>query len=65
MSDRLVVRRSDGDNGEMDKQDHLEEYLAICQAVYEQMKRDGTWPWAVDSTNPEDVIDSDSNPNNL
>ena len=53
------------DNDGMNKQDHLEEYLAICQAVYEQMKRDGTWPWAADSTNPEDVIDSESNQNNL
>jgi hypothetical protein len=42
---------------------HLEEYLAICQAVYEQMKRDGTWPWAEDSTNGEDVIDSGDTPN--
>jgi hypothetical protein len=49
----------------MNKHEHLEEYLAICQAVYEQMKRDGTWPWAADSTNPEDMVDSESNQNNL
>jgi hypothetical protein len=46
----------------MNEQEYLEEYLAICQAVYEQMQRDGTWPWATDSTNPEDVLDSGDNP---
>jgi hypothetical protein len=49
----------------MNEQDHLEEFLAICQAVYEQMKRDGSWPWESDSTNPEDVVDSDDNPKSL
>lgn len=46
----------------MNEQEHLEEYLAICLAVYEQMKRGGTWPWETDSTNPEDVLDSERNP---
>lgn len=41
---------------------HLEEFLEICQAVFERMRRDGTWPWPADSTNPEDVIDSGNNP---
>jgi len=27
----------------MDK--HLEEYLALCQQIYERMEADGTWPW--------------------
>ncbi|MEM5471918.1 hypothetical protein WNZ14_09305 [Hoeflea sp. AS60] len=27
----------------MDK--HLEEYLRLCQRIYERMERDGTWPW--------------------
>jgi hypothetical protein len=44
---------------------HLEEYLALCKAVFEQMKRDGTWPWTADSTNPEDMVDSESNQNEL
>ena len=44
---------------------YLEEYLAICQAVFERMRREGTWPWPEDSTNPEDVIDSGGNPENL
>jgi len=39
---------------------HLQEYFEICKRVYEQMERDGTWPWTVDSTNSENMIDSDS-----
>ena len=27
----------------MDK--HLEEYLRLCQRIYERMEREGTWPW--------------------
>lgn len=48
------------DDRGMTEREHLEEYLAICKAVFEQMRRDGTWPWAADSTNPEDVLDSES-----
>lgn len=54
-----------GDNGGMNHDQHLEEFLAICQAVFERMRRDGTWLWPEDSTNPENVIDSESNQNNL
>ena len=49
----------------MNEPDHLEEYLAICKAVFEQMQRDGTWPWPGDSTNPEDMVDSESTQNDL
>ncbi|MEQ1881715.1 MAG: hypothetical protein ABL878_12180 [Burkholderiales bacterium] len=49
----------------MSERDHLEEYLSICKAVFEQMRRDGSWPWPADSTNPEDVIDSGDNPQQL
>lgn len=38
---------------------YLQEYLEICKRIYEQMQRDGTWPWATDSTNPEDMVDSE------
>lgn len=44
--------------------EHLEEYLAICAAVFERMKREGTWLWVDDSTLCEDVVDSDS-PSNI
>jgi hypothetical protein len=46
----------------MTHDEHLEEYLAICVAVFERMKREGTWLWADDSTLLEDVIDSDRPP---
>jgi hypothetical protein len=45
----------------MTNDQHLEEFLAICQAVFERMRRDGSWPWPEDSTNSEDVIDSGDN----
>ena len=50
------------DNAAMTHDQHLEEFLAICQAVFERMKGEGTWPWPDDSTNPEGVIDSGGNP---
>lgn len=53
------------DNAAMTHDQHLEEYLALCKAVFEQMQRDGTWPWPDDSTNPEDVIESESIQNDL
>ena len=40
---------------------YLQEYFEICKRIYEQMERDGTWPWAADSTNPEDMVDSEAN----
>lgn len=49
----------------MTHDEHLEEFLAICQAMFERMQRDGTWPWREDSTNSSDVIDSEHNPENL
>lgn len=46
----------------MTHNEHLEEYLAICVAVFERMKREGTWLWPADSTLSEDMIDSGDNP---
>lgn len=46
----------------MTHDEHLEEYLAICVAMFERMKREGTWRWADDSTLSEDVVDSGSSP---
>jgi hypothetical protein len=46
----------------MTHDEHLEEYLAICAAVFERMKREGTWLWPADSTLSGDMIDSDSPP---
>lgn len=49
----------------MKEDDHLEEFLAICQQIYERRVADGTWPWLDDSTNPEDMIDSASTSKSL
>ena len=37
----------------------LEKYFQICRRVYEQMERDGTWPWESDSPKSVDLIDSE------
>jgi len=45
----------------MTEEETLQAYFEICRRTYEQMERDGTWPWLSDSTNPEDAVESDSN----
>ncbi len=45
----------------MDEEDMLDQYFAICRRIYEQMERDGTWPWPEESTNQEDLIKSEDN----
>lgn len=45
----------------MEEDRFLEEYLEICRRIYERHVREGTWPWPVDSTNPDDMVDSDHN----
>jgi hypothetical protein len=39
----------------------LEAFFELCKRMYERMEREGTWPWTADSTNPEDMVDSESN----
>jgi hypothetical protein len=50
----------------MTHDDHLNEHLELCKRVYERMRRDNTWPWtdATDSTESEDLVESDHNPDN-
>lgn len=43
---------------------HLEQYLALCQRIYERMERDGTWPWS-DSTEMANVIELEDKKNEL
>ena len=48
----------------------LERYLELCQRIYERMVRDGTWPWKTDipiddSTLSEDLVDSESPPEDI
>ena len=48
----------------MTPEEHLQRHLDLCREVYEQMCRDGTWPWAeddddadLDSQDPEDLVE--------
>jgi len=43
----------------MDK--YLEQYLALCQRIYERMEREGSWPWGdePDSTLSENLLNSE------
>jgi hypothetical protein len=50
------------DHVPMTHNEHLEEFLAICQAMFERMRREGTWPWPDDSTPSQDMVDSSNNP---
>ena len=56
---RLETANWAGDNVRMTHDEHLEEFLAICVAVFERMKSEGTWLWPDDSTLSKDMIDSD------
>jgi hypothetical protein len=38
------------------------QYLAICKRIYERMEREGSWPWAEDSTLSEDLVESEDKP---
>jgi len=58
---RFVVR----EHVAMTHDEHLEEFLAICQAVFERMRREGTWPWPDDSTLSGDMVDSGNNSENV
>ncbi|MBO6726105.1 MAG: hypothetical protein JJ911_10640 [Rhizobiaceae bacterium] len=42
----------------------LERYLRLCQRIYERMEREGSWPWR-DSTESEDLVDSEGNLNDI
>tara|TARA_R110002110_G_scaffold52475_2_gene152710 strand:+ start:510 stop:677 length:168 start_codon:yes stop_codon:yes gene_type:complete len=53
-----------------DKQQQLDQYLALCKRIYERMERDGTWPWPdwqqqPDSHESSDMVDSKDNPENV
>ena len=48
----------------MTNDQHFDQFLALCQRVYERMEREGSWPW-LDSPNPDDLVESDSNQNDI
>lgn len=55
----------EGDNARMEPSPQLEAFFELCKDIYERRVREGTWPWPIDSTNPEDVIDSESSQSGL
>lgn len=52
--------RAARDNAGMEPSPQLEAFFELCKRIYERMEREGTWPWTADSTNPEDMVDSES-----
>jgi hypothetical protein len=48
------------DNAAMEPSPQLEAFFELCKRIYERRVREGTWPWTADSTNPEDMVDSES-----
>lgn len=49
----------------MEPSPQLEAFLALCRRIYDRKVADGTWPWTVDSTLSEDMVDSQGNKNEL
>jgi len=47
----------------MEPSRQLEAFFDLCKDMYERMTREGTWPWTPDSTDPSDMIDSESTEN--
>ncbi|WP_267895691.1 hypothetical protein [Loktanella sp. Alg231-35] len=35
------------------------EYLRVCQELYLEMLQAGTWLWPEDSSNPDDLLESE------
>jgi hypothetical protein len=44
----------------MEPSPELDAYFDLCKRIYDRMVAEGTWPWPADSTNSDDVIESDS-----
>lgn len=51
----------------MKKDEHLQRHLDLCRRVYQRMLADGSWPWKEepDSTDSDDVIESEDIPENI
>ena len=48
----------------MGKDELLERHLELCKRIFEDMIRDGSWPWR-DSQNSEDLVESEGNNDNV
>lgn len=63
---RLLGTRWDkGDNARMEPSPQLEAFFDLCKDIYKRRVREGTWPWPIDSTLSEDMIDSESSQSGL
>lgn len=60
---QLVVTGAADTLSVMEYSPQLEAYFEICKRIHERMVAEGTWPWPADSTNPKDMIESDSQDN--
>ncbi len=49
----------------MNEDKALQQYFEICKRIYEQMERDGTWPWDDDSPFREDLVEYENNKKEL
>jgi hypothetical protein len=41
--------------------EYLDAYFDLCRRIYERHVREGTWPWTADSTDGENMVDSEGN----
>jgi hypothetical protein len=48
----------------MTDEQSFKQFLELCKRVCERMEREGSWPWR-ESPNPEDLVESDDNPENI
>ena len=52
----------------MNREQQFQRYLRLCQRIYERMEAENSWPWKTedpDSTDPEDLVESEDNENNI
>lgn len=48
----------------MNENDLLNRHLELCQRIFDDMMREGSWPWR-DSRNSEDLVESEGNDNDV
>lgn len=48
----------------MTEDEHIQRHLEICQRVFEQLVAEGKWLWP-ESPKPDDVLESEDDPNDL
>lgn len=61
----LELGQEPRENALMEPSPQLEAFFELCKRIFERMEREGSWPWTADSTNPQDMVDSESNHNDV